>query len=88
MQLTDTHQTKIYRGEGHQNSQVGQLIAEKVELIDTAGNTYLNSPAAYILMCGNGLPRAKTTAKLVFIPVIPNYFPSRKWDTPKNLAII
>jgi hypothetical protein len=68
MQLTDTHQTKIYRGEGHQNSQVGQLIAEKVEFIDTAGNMYLNSPAAYILMRGNRLPRAETTAKLAFTP--------------------
>jgi hypothetical protein len=68
MQLTDTHQTKIYRGEEHQNSQVGQLIAEKVEFIDTAGNMYLNSSAAYILMRGNRLPRAETTAKLAFTP--------------------
>jgi hypothetical protein len=47
---------------------IGQLIAEKVEFIDTAGNMYLNSPAAYILVRGNRLPKPETTAKSAFTP--------------------
>jgi hypothetical protein len=47
---------------------IGQLIAEQVEFIDTAGNMYLNSPAAYLLVRGNRLPKPETTAKSAFTP--------------------
>jgi hypothetical protein len=45
-----------------------QLISEKVEFIDTAGNMYLNSPAAYILVRGNRLQKSSITTKSAFTP--------------------
>lgn len=58
------------------NRAIDILLEKKIEFIDTAGNIYLNNPAAYILIRGqhrpkgNPLSRSKitvTTLKLIYI---------------------
>ncbi|MFO8038895.1 MAG: type IV toxin-antitoxin system AbiEi family antitoxin [Sodalinema sp.] len=58
------------------NSAIDIFLKEKIEFIDTAGNTYLNNPAIYILIRGQRRPKVKplsrskmtvTTLKLIYV---------------------
>jgi hypothetical protein len=58
------------------NPAIDILLEKKIEFIDTAGNIYLNNPAAYILIRGQRRPKVKplsrskitvTTLKLIYI---------------------
>jgi hypothetical protein len=53
---------------------IEKLVKNDIEFIDTAGNIYLNSPAAYILIRGKHRPKEKTA--------------SQKQITPNNLKVI
>jgi hypothetical protein len=44
------------------------LVSKGVEFIDTVGNIYLNSPAAYILVRGNRLPKSEGASKSALTP--------------------
>lgn len=53
---------------------INKLVEHNIEFIDTAGNIYLNSPAAYIFICGKHRPKEKS--------VLPSQI------TPSNLKVI
>jgi len=50
------------------NSAIDQLIQENIEFADTAGNIYLNSAAAYVLIRGKRPPASGPSAKAAFTP--------------------
>ncbi|MDJ0616095.1 MAG: type IV toxin-antitoxin system AbiEi family antitoxin [Calothrix sp. MO_192.B10] len=47
---------------------IAKLVENNIEFIDTAGNIYLNSPAAYILIRGQHRPKEKYTSPLQITP--------------------
>jgi hypothetical protein len=47
---------------------IDSFVSEGIEFVDTVGNIYLNSRAAYILVRGNRLPKTEISNKSAFTP--------------------
>jgi hypothetical protein len=47
---------------------IESFVTEGIEFVDTLGNIYLNSRAAYILVRGNRLPKTEVSNKSAFTP--------------------